>query len=73
MLLLKAEEDNGPMDEDDEGEDMSKFLSKLFDFLLKVSRWCIEKIINVVLLRFCGLDSKKKVLTSANFPFDNQV
>ena len=36
------------MDEDEEGEDMSKFLSKLFDFLLKVSRWCIEKIINAV-------------------------
>ena len=38
MLPLKAGEDNERMDEDDEGEDMSKFLSKLFDFLLKVSR-----------------------------------
>ena len=38
MLPLKAGEDNERMDEDDEEEDMFKFLSKLFDFLLKVSR-----------------------------------
>ena len=32
------QEKNDVMDDDDEGEDMSKFLSKLFDFLLKVCK-----------------------------------
>ena len=71
MLPLKAGEDNERMEEDDEGEDMSKFLSKLFDFLLKVSRWCILKINRVLTKILVPLANLSELLKKLKISYFN--